>query len=241
MYARARCQLLHDQQKLTTPRTTEACIRRLITRDSTVRNCYRNGLYKFFGKALAAYRKFLKDHKGYAELLRQENIWKIREKPKLKETSRLVLYLLTNAKSGAERDTARRYARVVDYLYKEGVSSAAAVEYVQNAGGMDQILKKARKGQALKAKVETQQGDDQDFNPEEEPDDADEAASSDATDDLFDAEQDASLRLGSEELERVLSSEIPMNEVFYLECRKTGSVGRDWIRIVGRLYDPESE
>ena len=67
------------------------------------------------------------------------------------------------------------------------------------------------------------------------------SVSSDATDALFDPEQDASLRLGSEALELVLSPAIPMNEVFYLECRKTGSIGRNGIRIEGRLFDPESE
>ena len=200
---------------------------------------YRKELYRFFGKALTAYKKFLKDPEGYKELLRQENIAKIREKPKVNETSRLVLYLLTNAKSGAERDTASRYARVVDYLYKEDVSSAAVVEYVQSAGGKDAILKKARKGEALEAAEDTQPADYRDLD-QEEPDDADDSASSDATDDLFDEDQDASLRLGSEELARVLSEEIPMNELFYLECRKTG-LGPYGIRIEGRLYDAESE
>jgi hypothetical protein len=206
---------------------------------NTVETGYRKELYRFFGKALTAYKKFLKDPEDYKELLRQENIAKIREKPKLKETSRLVLYLLTNAKSGAERETAAKYAHVVDYLYREGIDSAAVVEYVQSAGGKDEILKKARK--ALKAAEDTQHADDRDFDREVEPDDADDSASSDAADDLFDPEQDASLRLGSEALAQVLSSEIQMNEVFYLECRKTGSIGRNGIRIEGRLYDAESE
>jgi hypothetical protein len=205
---------------------------------NTLETGYRKGLYRFFGKALTAYKKFLKDPEGYKELLRQQHIAKIREKPKLKDTSRLVLYLLTNAKSGDERDTARSYAHVVDYLYREGIDSAAVVEYVQNAGGKDAILKKARKNKAPKTTDDTQQDSDRDFDQQDETDDADD--SSDATDDLFDEEQDASLRLGSEELARVLSEEIPMNEVFYLECRKTG-FGPSGIRIEGRLYDPESE
>ena len=107
------------------------------------------------------------------------------------------------------------------------------VEYVQSAGGKDAILKKARKGEALKAADDTRQADDGDFNQEKEPeDDADD--SSDANDDLFDEEQDASLRLGPEELARVLSEDIAMNEVFYLECRKTG-FGPNGIRIEGRV------
>ena len=205
---------------------------------NTLETGYRKELYRFFGEALTAYKKFLKDPEGYKELLRQENIAKIREKPKLKETSRLVLYLLTNAKSAAERNTAGKYAHVVDYLYREGIDSAAVVEHIQSAGGMDEILKTARKGEALKAGEDTQQADDGDFNQEKE---SEEPASGDATDHLFEPEQDASLRLGSEGLAQVLSSAIPMNEVFYLECRKTGSIGCNGIRIEGRLFDPELE
>jgi hypothetical protein len=228
-----------SQSSSTIPIGAMAFAKKVADEFNTLETGYRKELYRFFGKALTAYKKFLKDPAGYKELLRHENIAKIREKPKLKETSRLVLYLLTNAKSGAERDTAAKYAHVVDYLYREGIDSAAVVEYVQSAGGKDAILKKARKGEALKAAEDTQQADDRDLDQEEEPDDADDSASSDATDDLFDEEQDASLRLGSEELARVLSSAIPMKEVFYIECRKTG-FGPNGIRIEGRLYDPES-
>jgi hypothetical protein len=197
---------------------------------------YRNGLYQFFGRALTSYRKFLKDRDGYRELLGQENILKLREKPMLKDTSRLVIYYLVNARNDTERNTAGKYARIVDYLYKEGVISANVVEYVQGAGGMDAILKKARKRDALKAADETCQVDDRGSDQEEESDDAD-----DAPDELFDPEVDISTRVGSETLEIVLSSKIPMYKVFYLECRKTGSLGRDGILIEGRLFDQGSE
>ena len=201
---------------------------------------YRNGLYGCIGKALISYRKFLKDPAGYEELLGQDNIKGLPEKPGVEETSRLVLYFHTGAKTGAQRNTAGKYARIVDYLHEERVeNAAAAAERIRKAGGIVEILKKARK--ALKAAEDTQHADDRDFDREEEPDDADDSASSDAADDLFDPEQDASLRLGSEALAQVLSSEIQMNEVFYLECRKTGSIGRNGIRIEGRLYDAESE
>ena len=147
-------------------------------------------------------------------------------RPKLKETSHLVLYFLVNARNDAERNTAGKYARVVDYLHKEGVSSADVVEYVQSAGGMDEILKKVRKREALKAADETRQDDDWDFDQEEEPDDADDSAWSDATDDLFDPEVDISVRVGSETCKQVLGPSIDIGETFYLICTKKGPIGQ---------------
>jgi hypothetical protein len=202
---------------------------------------FRNGLYKCLAGSLTCYRKFLDDHESYRELLRQENISKLREKPKLKDTSRLVLYFITNARTDAERNTAGKYARVVDYLYKEGVRSAYVVEHLGQAGGVDAILKKMRKREALKATDETLQDDDRDFDQQEEARDAGDSASSDGVDALFDPAVDISTRVGSETRELVLSSKIPMNKVFYLECQKTGSLGHDGILIEGRLFDEGSE
>lgn len=50
----------------------------------------------------------------------------------MQATSRLVLYFLTNAQSGAERNTAGKYARIVDYLHKERVVNAAAADHVHS-------------------------------------------------------------------------------------------------------------
>ena len=129
----------------------------------------------------------------------------------MKETSRLVLYLLTNAKSGAERETAAKYAHVVDYLYREGIDSADVVEYVQSAGGKDGDPEEGAEGRSRRLRTHSTLmiGTSTEIR---NPDDADDSASSDAADDLFDPEQDASLRLGSEALAQVLSSEIQINE-----------------------------
>jgi hypothetical protein len=67
---------------------------------------YTNGLYKFIGRALTSYRKFLEDPVGYKEMLSQDNIAGLREKPDLQKTSRLVLYYLTDARNAAERTAA---------------------------------------------------------------------------------------------------------------------------------------
>ena len=61
------------------------------------------------------------------------------------------------------------------------------------------------------------------------------------SDELFDPEKDLSIRLKRETLAQVLGSEIPMDRSFYLECKKTAPIGRDGIRIVGKLVDLESE
>jgi hypothetical protein len=200
---------------------------------------YRNGLCIFIGMALTSYRKFLKDSDGYNELLSEDIISGLREKPDVMKTSRLVLYFLTNAESGAERNTAGKYARIVDYLHKERVDNAAAAEHVRELGGMDAVLKKAR-GQA--ADETLQDDDDQDVDQGEEPDEtyATTSASRDVTDDLFDPEKDLSIRVKPETYEQVLGSDINMGQLFYLECKKTGSVGDDGVRIVGKWVDGPS-
>jgi hypothetical protein len=198
---------------------------------------YRNGLYEFIGKALTSYRKFLRDPDGYKALLSQDNIAGLREKPKLKTTSRLVVYFLIDAQNAADRNTAGKYARIVDYLHKECGDAAAAADHVRNAGGIDAILKKVRGREAL------QQDDDRRFDEDEKPRETRTAASASGNgddEDLFDMEKDLSIRVGSETLERVLGLEMDMIESFYLECRKTGPVGLEGVRIVGRLFDPES-
>jgi hypothetical protein len=117
----------------------------------------------------------------------------------LKKTSRLVLYYLTGAQNEAERNTAGKYARIVDYLHREGIGDADAAEHIKSAGGIDEILKKARGREALKAADGTRQDDDRDF---EELDETCSRAS--ASDDLFDREKDLSIRVARETLERVL-------------------------------------
>ncbi len=196
---------------------------------------YRNELCNFLGKALTAYRKFLKDPDGYEELLGQDIISGLREKPHVKETSRLVLYFLTNAQGGPERNTAGKYARIVDYLHKQGVDNAAAAEHVQELGGMDAVLKKAR-GQAAD---ETLQDDDQNVYQEEEPHETSRTpASANSADKLFDRQKDLSIRVTPKVYAQVLGAEINMNRSFYLECKKTGSVGDDDVRIIGKLVEP---
>ncbi len=204
---------------------------------------YRNGRYKFIGSALTSYRKFLKDTVGYKELLGQDNIAGLREKPDLKTTSRLVLYYLTGARNEPERNAAGKLARVVDYLHREGIGGDAAAEHIQSAAGIDAILKKARGREALKAADETLQDDVQDFDRGDEPDEARSRAliSSDITDEIFDPDQDLSIRVKDEVHAQVLGPDVPMGEPFYLKCKKTGSACRDGIRIIGILMDPPSK
>ena len=121
---------------------------------------YRSRRYKLIGRALTSYRKFLKDTVGYTELLSHDNIKWLREKPDLKKTSRLVLYYITGARNKPEWNAAGKLARVVDYLHREGIGGDAAAEHIQSAGGIDEILTKARGREALNAAHETRQDDD---------------------------------------------------------------------------------
>ena len=176
---------------------------------------YRNGLYNCIGMALTSYRKFLKDPADYQDLLGEPNISVLpeKDKPRVEETSRLVLYFHTGAKTDDQRNTAGKYARIVDYLHKERVeNAAAAAERIRKAGGIVKILKEARRREAPKAADDARQDDDRDVDQQEEPDDADDSTSSDEIEDLFDPEVNIAARVGAETLERVLSSEIPLNE-----------------------------
>jgi hypothetical protein len=191
---------------------------------------FQKGRYKFVGRGLASYRNFLNDKTAQEALLSQDNIARLREKPALEKTSRLLLYFLTDARSEPERNIAGKYACIVDFLHEQGVENDDAAEYVEKAGGIEELLKRARKGQALKSADETMQSGDQDFENGEEFEQTE----------LFDPEKDLAIRLTRETLAQVLSPEIPMNRSFYLECKKTAPIGRDGIRIVGKLVDPES-
>ena len=193
---------------------------------------FRKGLYKVLDGALSSYRIFLTDKTAQKALFSQDNIVGLREQPALKETSRILLYYLTDARSEPERNIAGKYASVVDFLHEQGVENDDAAKYIEEAGGIEELLKRARKRDALKAGDETRQADDRGSDS----DNADDSASSDGPDELFDPEVDISTRVGSETLELVLSSKIPMHKVFYLECRKTGSLGHDGILIEGRLF-----
>ena len=118
---------------------------------------------------------------------------------------------------------------VVDYLHQARVGGAAAsADHVRDLGGMAAVLKKARGREVLRAADETLQDDDGDFGRGAEPDETPRtsAASGHSTDERFDPETDLSIRVGSEMCARVQGAEINMNESFYLECRKTGSIGR---------------
>jgi hypothetical protein len=196
---------------------------------------YTSELHKFVGKALTSYRKFLKDAIGYKVLLSQYVISGLREQPELKTTSRLVLYFLTNAQTEVERNTAAKYAHIVDYLHMERIDNASAADYLQTAGGIEAILKKAR--EALKAADETGHDEDREFDQWQEPDETGAPASAHSREDLFDLEMDLSIRVGRKTLKRVLDPEIDIEASFYVECKKTGPVGRHGVRIVGRLVD----
>ena len=201
---------------------------------------YLKGRYRFIGGALACYRHFLNDHAAQEALLSQDNIARLREKPALEKTSRLLLYFLTDARSEPERNIAGKYACIVDFLDEQGVENDGAAEYIEEAGGIEELLKLVRKGEALETTADETRYDDQDFENRKEFEEAGTFTSASTSDELFDPEKDLSIRLKRETLLQVLGPEIPMNRSFSLECRKTAPIGRGGIRIVGKLVDPES-
>ena len=202
---------------------------------------YREGLYKFFGKGLTSYKKFRKDADGYKELLQQENISALREKPDVMVTSRLVLYYLTGARDDPERNTASKYARIVDYLHAERIEDAAVAAYVRKEGGMDAILKKARGHEAAKSSGKSEdemvRDDDQSLERVEGRDEALSGAppSEDGSDELFDEAKDLGIRVDSKARMHVLSEKLRLNKVFYLKCKKVRTLPGGGVRILGIL------
>lgn len=200
-------------------------------------------LYRFFGRALTCYRKYRNDRVAYEELLELDYIAKLREKPDVEETSRLVLYKLTTAQDGARRNTAGRYARVVDYLFQQRIKSKDAAKFVEEAGGQGAILKLARGVAAPKDVggdgdkiVEEDQEDQAGDDEEERTEEADLNGVVD-TDwrELFDRDKDLSIRLTDGARLRILGPDFPMRKPFLLECKKIYVDEHGQSRIAGRL------
>lgn len=205
----------------------------------------RDGLYHLFGRSLLSYQKFLRDPVGYEELLKLEYIARLREKPNVEETSRLVLYMHTKAWTPEKRATAARYARVVDYLHQQRVSSADAAEYVRRAGGMDAILKLARGHEAPKdADGDEIVQEDQEVDQEEDGDNEqleelnlNEVIGADSNTSI-NLDTDVVITLKKELLSQIVGDDIPVNKQFVLACKKTSVDRNGRVRIVGKLWKP---
>jgi len=202
---------------------------------------YRAGLYRFFGRALTSYRKYRKDLPAYEEVLELDYIASLREKPGVKETSRLVVYKLTTARTGERRNTAGRYARVIDYLFQQGVKGRDAAKYVEDAGGMDAILKLAREHATPKDADRDQfvQEDQEEGRGDEAEQQAEETELNEMNEEdpakIFDPDKDAAIRMIDDELSQILSDNLPLNRPFFLECKKVSIGKQGQVRIVGRL------
>ncbi len=205
---------------------------------------YLAGLYRFFGRALTSYRKYRKDPEAYEELLELDYIAKLREKPDVMETSRLVLYKLTSARSGATRNAAGRYARVVDYLFQQQIKSGEAAKYVEDAGGQHAILKRARADAGFKV-------DDSDEAVQDDLEESEDESQDEETDlngitegdspSAFNPATDIPIKLPDGAYAKILSDDFPLKKPFLLECRKVSIDKQGQVRVVGRLYKPRSK
>jgi hypothetical protein len=134
------------------------------------------------------------------------------------------------------RNRAGRHAVLLDGLIRDKVKPGAVAARIKEMGGVEAAF------EAVRARKRRDAERSQSRDENEEPDETRTGTSPStlSTDELFDPEKDLSIRVRRETHVRVLGSEIGVGDSFYLECRKTGSVGRDGIRIVGRLVDLES-
>ncbi len=205
---------------------------------------YRNELYDLFGKFLTSYKKFLKDAEGYRELLQQENIAGIRQKPDVNETSRLVLYYLTDASNTPERNTASKYARIVDYLYanEKDIENDAVAKYIRDAGGIAAVLEKARGREASKSAADDDEctlvDDVEDLGEHEEFDEdfAGDLTSEESAHEIFDPEIDVGVRLDEIAHAKVLDDQQNSAERRLLsEVQKDAAA--DWWRGADRRRD----
>jgi hypothetical protein len=158
-----------DQERNLPPGSAMANAKEVRDEYKRLEIAHRDGLYRFFGMALGSYRQFLVDPVSCSQLLNEDNIKDLPQKPALKKTSRLLLYYHTGAHDDAGRTIAGKYARVVDYLHKEGIADTDAAEYVKKARGLEGMLNIARGHKAPKAADETRQDDDWDVDQGEQP------------------------------------------------------------------------
>jgi hypothetical protein len=138
-----------------------------------VQHGYTSGLWRCLARTLVVYMKFLKEPEAQKELLCHKNVADLRQKPKLAHTSRLLLYVITNATDSDERTEAGKYARVVDYLYEKRLGGGPAViAFLKSAGGVKGILKEIRKRKVLKATDQPGRDDVLESDQEDEPGEA---------------------------------------------------------------------
>jgi len=227
---------------------------------AAIEDGYRAQLLQVLDTAYRCYLLFRDCPDDFEELL-EDPFWDFsRQKPKkMLTTSRFVLYYIMRAETPNVRARASKYAKILDCFHRDGVEvgqvpariralhgiEAAYAHFVatergitwttvdtDDEGSEDERPLTLRRGKLRASGDVKVQGEEIDAESGSPPESG--------LDDLFDQEEDLSIRVGSETLERVRGPEIDMDEPFYLECRKTGPVGRDYIRIVGILVDLES-
>jgi hypothetical protein len=196
-------------------------------------NGYHARLRDFLRRAYTAYELFRAFPETYGEL-KQDSFWKnSRQKPKGLTTSRWILYFIMRATKSNDRARATKYAVILDGLSRDKVKPGVVAARIKEMGGIEaacEAMRARKRGDAKRSQSRDEDEEHDETRTGTSP-------STPSSDELFDPEEDLSIRVRRETHVRVLGSEVGVGDSFYLECRKTRSVGRDGIRIIGRLVE----
>ena len=108
---------------------------------TAMENGYHAKLHEFLRRAYHSYQLFLEFPEGFEELKRHPFWENSRQKPKVLNTSKWVLYFLMRATQSNHRARASKYAKILDELDREGVHVTKAAKRIAELGGVEATYK----------------------------------------------------------------------------------------------------
>jgi hypothetical protein len=133
---------------------------------AAMENGYHAKLRDFLRRAYHSYELCLQTPEGFEELKRDPFWQNSRQKPKVLNSSKWVLYFIMRATQSNGRARASKYARILDGLDREEVHVTEAANRIAKLGGVEAAYKRmvaAERGRAVSGAA----GDDEEMESEE--------------------------------------------------------------------------
>jgi hypothetical protein len=107
---------------------------------------YMERIYKPLELSYEAAEKFLANPDQYEQFAQHEFFESSRQKPKLKNVMKSVLYFATNATDTRSRNRQSRYAKVLDKFLSEKIPADQVAERLRAEGGIEKLYRALRPG-----------------------------------------------------------------------------------------------